>query len=998
YENHDYDANFDSYSTQVKTLLHGYEQSPLMIFVREFHDNDDVDLDFVYNLAYFNATEIERIQARFVMILEYVLNHADELICTIPLLTKSEQEQLQAWNKTESHYPKNQTIVDLFEVQVEKTPDNIAVVFKDKQLSYRELNWKANQLANYLLSFRTGADNYSLIADNCLVGICVERSLEMVIGLLGILKSGSAYVPLDPDYPLSRLQFMLEDSEAPMLLSQNHLRKRLPISNAKVVCLDSEWGQIEGYSRENPGRQSGHDNLAYVIYTSGSTGKPKGCQVIHSNVTRLFATTETFYNFNQQDIWTLFHSYAFDFTVWEIWGALLYGGKLVVVPYLTSRSPDDFYQLLIDQGVTVLNQTPSAFRQLINVDNQPDELSLRLVIFGGETLDFSMLLPWFARHGDRRPQLVNMYGITETTVHVTYFPLSKEQNGFNCLIGSPLPDLQVWVVDAHHQPVPIGVPGEMYVCGAGVTRGYLNRPELSNEKFIKKELFGQHQRLYKTGDLARWLPDGNLEYLGRMDNQVKLRGFRIELSEIEVVLQQHPAIQSNIVTTWVDEGDEKRLVAYLLPVVQSEPPEIHEVQTFLKQYVPGYMLPAAFVVIEKFPLNANGKIDYSALPSPTENRLGDTQTFVAPRTSLESLLVEIWQDVLKANQISIHDNFFELGGDSILSIRIVANVKHVGYALAVQDLFLYPTIAQLAQKLKGEETQIDFQPISRPFSLISETLRAKLPADVEDAYPLAALQAGMLFHSQYEMDSAVYHNVSSYHLQMPYDEGLLQDTIKDLSKLHPVLRTSFHLNEFKEPLQYVYRQVQIPFTVWDIRHLSSDEQEMVIDEWIETEKQKSFDLERAPLLRVSIHRRGNDTLNLTVTEHHAILDGWSVASLIVELSREYMYRIGGQLPKMRQVPPNLYYRDYIALEKEAVANATMKAFWLQQMEGASLARFPRLPKSHRTVSTNNRYELAMPSTLSRAIKQLADSLEVPFKTVLLAAHLRVINLFSGQTD
>ncbi|MCP4273620.1 MAG: amino acid adenylation domain-containing protein, partial [Gammaproteobacteria bacterium] len=421
-------------------------------------------------------------------------------------------------------------------------------------------------------------------------------------------------------------------------------------------------------------------------------------------------------------------------------------------------------------------------------------------------------------------------------------------------------------------------------------------------------------------------------------------------------------------------------------------------QNYLKQYVPDYMLPAAFVIIDQIPLNANGKIDYGALPSPIENRLSDTQAFVAPRTPLERLLADIRQEVLKADKICIHNSFFELGGDSILSVRIVGKVKQTGYELTVQDLFLYPTIAQLVERLNGQEIQIDSKPISIPFSLISETEKIHIPADVEDAYPLAALQAGMLFHSQYDTDSAVYHNVSSYHLQMPYDEVLLQDTIKDLSELHPVLRTSFHINEFKEPLQYVHRQVQIPFTVRDIRHLSSDEQEMVIDELIETEKQKAFDWERAPLLRVSIHRRGNDTCNLTVTEHHAILDGWSVASLIVELSREYMYRIGGQLTKMRQAPPNLYYRDYIALEKEAVANETMKAFWLQQMDGASLARFPRLPKSHRTVSTNNRYELAIPSTLSRAIKQLADGLEVPFKTVLLAAHLRVINLFSGQTD
>ncbi|MFI3120439.1 MAG: AMP-binding protein, partial [Methylococcaceae bacterium] len=407
-----------------------------------------------YNTDLFRPETIVLISERFQVLLEGIITEPEQSIAQLPLLTVAEQQLLQAWNRTENEYPQDQTIVDLFQAQAGKTPDAIAVVFEDRQLSYRELNQQANQLAHYLLDLKTG---------NCLIGICVERSLAMIVGLLAIVKAGAAYVPLDPDYPAQRLQFILDDAAVPVLLTQSHLLERLPAANAKVVCMDKEKEAIARCSEENPAPQSGPDDLAYVIYTSGSTGKPKGCQLTQANVTRLFFATDDWYRFNEQDVWTVFHSYAFDFSVWEIWGALFYGGKLVVVPHHTSRNPSLFYQLLIEQGVTVLNQTPSAFRQLQDVDKQPDKLSLRLVIFGGEALDFAALQPWFCRHGDQQPQLVNMYGITETTVHVTYYPVLAGDNHGKSIIGKPIPDLQVWVVDACNNLLPIGVPGEMLV-------------------------------------------------------------------------------------------------------------------------------------------------------------------------------------------------------------------------------------------------------------------------------------------------------------------------------------------------------------------------------------------------------------------------------------------------------------------------------------------------------------------------------------------------------
>ncbi|MDE5080825.1 MAG: amino acid adenylation domain-containing protein, partial [Trichodesmium sp. St18_bin1] len=446
---------------------------------------------------------------------------------SLNVLSEAERHQLLVeWNDTKADYPGEATIHQLFEAQVERTPDQTAVVFEEQMLTYAQLNAQGNQLAYYLIEQGVKAES--------LVGICVERSLEMMVGLLAILKAGGAYVPIDPTYPQERIDYMLADSGARWVLTQTAVLSQLPEGDYDALAIDTL--DVSAYGVSNPGVLMGPDHLAYVIYTSGSTGQPKGVLVTHQNVARLFSSTQTYFSFSSEDVWTLFHSYAFDFAVWEMWGALLHGGSLVVVPYWVSRSPVEFLTLLSQARVTVLNQTPSAFRQLLQEEAQqqsPQSLNLRLVIFGGEALELSSLRPWFERHGDEVPQLVNMYGITETTVHVTYQPLRMAVLEGNGVIGRPLPDLQMYILDQRQQPVPIGVRGEMYIGGAGVTGGYLNRSELSAERFIINPFREDGSLLYKSGDLARYLPDGNIEYLGRMDDQVKIRGFRIELGEIE---------------------------------------------------------------------------------------------------------------------------------------------------------------------------------------------------------------------------------------------------------------------------------------------------------------------------------------------------------------------------------------------------------------------------------------------------------------------------------
>ncbi|MGV4964023.1 amino acid adenylation domain-containing protein, partial [Pseudomonas aeruginosa] len=577
----------------------------------------------------------------------------------LPLLDAPERRQtLSEWNPAQRECAVQGTLQQRFEEQVRQWPQAVALILDEQRLSYGELNARANRLAHCLIARGVGAD--------VPVGLALERSLDMLVGLLAILKAGGAYLPLDPAAPEERLAHILDDSGVRLLLTQGHLLERLP-RQAGVEVLAIDGLVLDGYAESDPLPTLSADNLAYVIYTSGSTGKPKGTLLTHRNALRLFSATEAWFGFDERDVWTLFHSYAFDFSVWEIFGALLYGGRLVIVPQWVSRSPEDFYRLLCREGVTVLNQTPSAFKQLMAVacsaDMATQQPALRYVIFGGEALDLQSLRPWFQRFGDRQPQLVNMYGITETTVHVTYRPVSEAdlEGGLVSPIGGTIPDLSWYILDRDLNPVPRGAVGELYIGRAGLARGYLRRPGLSATRFVPNPFpGGAGERLYRTGDLARFQADGNIEYIGRIDHQVKVRGFRIELGEIEAALAGLAGVRDAVVLAHDGVGG-TQLVGYVVADSAEDAERLREsLRESLKRHLPDYMVPAHLMLLERMPLTVNGKLDRQALPQPDASL--SQQAYRAPGSELEQRIAAIWAEILGVERVGLDDNFFELGG------------------------------------------------------------------------------------------------------------------------------------------------------------------------------------------------------------------------------------------------------------------------------------------------------------------------------------------------
>ncbi|MEE6259636.1 amino acid adenylation domain-containing protein [Plantactinospora sonchi] len=880
-----------------------------------------------------------------------------------------------------------------------RSPGAVAVVCGGVELSYGEVNERANRVAHWLRGVGVGPES--------VVGVCLERGVDLVPVLLGVLKSGAGYLPLDPAQPVERLGFMVADASVSVVVTSSLLVSVLgSVWSGPSLVVDRDVSVLAGLPVSNPVVAGGSGDLIYVIYTSGSTGRPKGVCLSHANVVRLLSVADRYYGFSADDVWPLFHSYAFDVSVWELWGALLHGGRLVVVPGSVARSPDEFVDLLVEHRVTVLNQTPSAFRSLVGLaadgDRRLDGLCLRVVVFAGERLEVGELVPWVERFGLGRPRLVNMYGITETTVHSTFYELSAEDfvSGAPNRVGVPLDDLAVYLLDGWGHPVPVGVPGEIFVGGAGVARGYLNRAGLTAERFVP-DPFGGSGRLYRSGDVARWRADGGLEFLGRADDQVKIRGYRVELGEIGAVLAGHPGVRDAVVILRDDT-----LVGYFLPATTpatadadhpaDTPPGSAELAEHCRTALPEYMVPSAFVVLDRFPLTVNGKLDKRALPAPDQDALPTGEVYVAPRDEVEERVAAIWREVLGVERVGVHDSFFDLGGHSIRAVALVGALREAGFPAGVRDVLEARTVARLVEALDGRD-EARVERAVAPFDLISATDRAKLPVGVVDAYPLSQVQLGMLVEMLGDAELNPYHTVNSFRLRdgRRFSAPALRAAADLVADRHELLRTSFDLETYAVPMQLVHADATIPLSVRDLRGLAPAEREQAVRDFTEREQAEPFTVGDAPLLRLAAHVESDESWWLTVTVCHPITEGWSHRAMLVELLDAYQRIRDGQAPEPVERPA-VRYADFVNAELRSIDSATDRDHWRGIVERYAPFALPAAWADPAGRVSDGYSVTVVWGDLDRELRALAAAAGASLKSVLLAAHLKALSQLTDE--
>jgi amino acid adenylation domain-containing protein len=960
-----------------------------------------------YSTDLWDGASVSRFLAHWTELLTAAVADPERPWRELPLLGAAERHQLvREWNEpmatgagaTEpaAAAPAPPRLHRCFESWAARQPEAPAVLYAGVWLGYGDLNARANRLARHLRARGVGPES--------VVALLLPPSHELVTALLAVQKAGGAYLPLDPDAPRERLAFQLADAGASVAVTagdEGAAALRAAGGALSVVDLAAAADEMESLAPGDLAAEPDADGLAYVIYTSGSTGRPKGTEISHRNQARLFRAARPAIGFDDGDVWLLAHSYAFDFSVWELWGALAFGGRLVVAPLAVRRSPAALAELLAAAGVTILNQTPSAFYQLAargeGAGWRPGA-ALRRVIFGGEALDPSRLDGWLA--GGDLPRLINMYGITETTVHVTLRPLTAaDARRGGSPLGRPLPDLAVHLLDPSLEPVPVAVAGEIYVGGAGLARGYRRRPDLTAWRFVPDPFAGPDaagSRLYRSGDLARRTAGGEIEYLGRVDQQVKVRGFRIEPGEIEAALTALPEVREAAVLARHEPGGEARLVAYLVAGPEAPPPA-DEILARLRRQLPDYMLPAAFVTLPALPRTGNGKLDRGALPAPEAVRPDLGRPYEAPRSLAEEVLAAVWARVLAVDRVGRDDNFFALGGDSIRSLQVLDLARERGVRFELDQLFRHQTVAELAQAAATAGPRPEDQPVA-PFSLLAAADRAALPPGLADAYPLTLLQAGMLFYLEATPEYPLYQNVDSLEIQARCDPAAFQRALDRVAARHPVLRTAFDLTSYGEPLQLVHASARLRLGVVDLRGLPAAARQPLLPAFVQAEKRRRFDLLRPPLLRFHLHLLGEDRFQVTLTECHAILDGWSLNSILAEIFGHYLAAVHGQ-PPPAEPAASVAFRDYVAMERQALADPLQRDFWRGKLAGAAATELPRClvsrPEGGAPASI---VQASVPGPTAAGLMRLAAAAAVPLKSVCLAAHLRMLQLAASRTD
>ncbi|HEU0054030.1 MAG TPA: amino acid adenylation domain-containing protein, partial [Longimicrobium sp.] len=940
-----------------------------------------------YATALFDRGTIERLVAHLGAVLEAAAAHPDAPLSSLSILAPGERDALLAAAAATEASRVAQPLHALFATQAARTPDAPALTCEDRTLTYAELDRASNRLANHLRALGVGPESR--------VGLCVERSLETIAGILGILKAGGAYVPLDPAYPADRLAYMLEDSGARVVVTDGAAEGRLPSSSSiGLVHYQVDDDGLGDISDAAPETQVGVDHLAYVIYTSGSTGRPKWCMVTHRNVVRLMTSTERWFSFGPDDVCALFHSYAFDVSVWEMWAALLYGGRLVVVPFWVSRDPEAFYALLETEQVTVLEQTPSAFRPLMRADEEAAaagrmrDLALRVVIFAGEVLEPASLRGWVERRGIASPALVNMYGPTETTVYTTYRLMTEDDvfAGAGSPLGVQIPDLSMHLLDARGEPSPVGVPGEMYFGGPCVARGYLDRAALTAERFVPDAYSTTPGgRLYRTGDLARRLPNGEVVFVGRVDDQVKVRGFRVEPGEVEAAVATHPSVAQAVVLAKGD-GGERRLVAYVVPRAGEEVSPA-ALRAHASAHLPDYMVPAQWVVMDALPLTPSGKVARRALPDP-EPATG--AEYAAPETETERRLAEIWEALLGAPRVGLDDSFFLLGGHSLLATQLVSRIREAfAVELPLRAVFEAVTVRALAPRidaLAAETTVDDAPPI--------------VPVPRDGDLPLSFAQERLWFLAQLDPGTQVYNVPVPLELVGALDVDALERALAETIRRHEPLRTVLAQGE-AGPAQRILPATAVTLDVVDLTHLGEDEARAEAERIAEEEGRRPFDLTRETPFRARLIRIADDRHLLAMVVHHVATDGWSSARLLGEIEALYGAFARGLASPLRELP--VQYADFAAWQRAWLSGERLEAqlgYWRARLTGTpAVLELPTdRPRPAVRDTAGASFGFQLPTAASRGARELARSEGATLFMSLLAAFAAVLHRWSSQDD
>ncbi|MEV7570941.1 amino acid adenylation domain-containing protein [Streptomyces tanashiensis] len=949
-------------------------------------DGADLLLSFDPNPELHDAATVSAHRDRFAAFLGGLVD-ADEQrsVGGIEVLTASERSLVDAEAHAHARdFDLSRPLHELIEEQAARTPDAVAAETEDGSLTYRELVDKARALAA-----RLRADG---VAAGQVVGVYDERSLHLVVELLAVMTAGAAYLPLDPELPASRLAFQIEDSGARVVLTRSDLAGKLAGTGARTIAVDALLPTLPG---SGPLRGTATpDDTAYVIYTSGSTGRPKGVAVPHRGVVNRLLWMQEEYGLGADDRVLQKTPFTFDVSVWEFFWPLLTGAVLHLAAPGAQRDPRALADVIRRHRVTTVHFVPSMLDLFLAEPTSRDLPSLRRVVCSGEALRPETVGRFFEEYGTG-PELHNLYGPTEASIDVTHWRCTPADAQGPVPIGRAVANTSLYVLDKEGRPLPPGIAGELHIGGVQVAAGYLNRPELTAASFVDNP-FGPG-RLYRTGDLAVLREDGVVLYRGRLDHQVKVHGFRIEPGEIESVLLGHPAVEQAVVTAPLGGDGQRRLIAHVVP--DGEAPEPGELLDWLRERLPAYMAPAHFVTLDALPLLSNGKLDRKALPVP-ETRQEHTLTL--PETDEERLLHRAWRTVLDTDEIGVDDSFFVLGGDSMHAIRVRAEVERSGLTFEVSDLFEGPSIRELARVARPLEQREDSAERA-PFGLLSAGDRLLLPEGLDDAYPLSAMQAGMLYHAAYAEDSSVYRVVTSARVAARLDHDALRAAIDDTAARHPSLRCSFELARFSEPLQLVHSHVEIPLeTGRDLSGLDEQDRLRAVTDWVEEAKFTRFDPEVAPLLKFVAHPCGPDAFELSVIEHHVVLDGWSDMRMLEEVADHYRARLAGEaldLPPVRSA-----YRDYVAAERRALADERSREHWTGLLRGAEPTRLvPRKATGQERAdgarpAANHRYDVPVDGEVAAALRALAGREGLPLKSLLATAHLAVLRLVSGDDE